>query len=219
MKKLIVSLLIAVFGLTAVSCEKEDALPQMQPEAARMKSICELAVMECYYHNVAKFQEEDAEGFLWWQKDKRFWIEYSGVVRLGIDASLVNIQVNENQVVIEIPEARVMDCKVDSASLNEDSYIVDVDSAKISAEDEVRAFNEAQHQLEQNAANDRALLAEAQQRTQSLLEDYVHNIGNIIGVDYSIQWVYLESDDANPVESSLEELPSENSEEDNSSSS
>lgn len=57
--------------------------PDMEPEVSRMKAICELAVMDCYYHNVAKFKEEDAEGFLFWQKDKQFWIEYSGVVTLG----------------------------------------------------------------------------------------------------------------------------------------
>ncbi len=147
--------------------------------------------MECYYHNVAKYKEENAEGVLWWKKDKVFWIEYSGVVKIGIDASLVNIVIDADSVSITLPEATVLSCRVDSSSLNQDSYIVAKDSAAITAEDEVYSFSEAQKQLEDCAANDRALLAEAQQRAQELLEDYITNIGNAVGKEYTIHWVYL----------------------------
>ena len=145
----------------------------------------------CYYHNVAKYKEENAEGVLWWKKDKVFWIEYSGVVKIGIDASLVNIVIDADSVSITLPEATVLSCRVDSSSLNQDSYIVAKDSAAITAEDEVYSFSEAQKQLEDCAANDRALLAEAQQRAQELLEDYITNIGNAVGKEYTIHWVYL----------------------------
>ena len=48
-----------------------------------MKAICELATMKCYYHTVAKYKEENAEQFLWMSKDKKFWVEYSGIVPPG----------------------------------------------------------------------------------------------------------------------------------------
>lgn len=194
MKKIMLLFLTAAILLTGTACGQQAQSVDMKPEVSQMKSICELAVMECYYHNVAKYKEEDAEGILWWQKDKHFWIEYSGVVTLGIDASLVSMEVDNNQVTITIPEATVLNCKVDSNSLNEDSYIVDMNSADINAEDEVKAFEEAQLQLEKNASSDRALLADALQRAQSLLEDYVTNIGNAIGKEYVIKWVYLDSE-------------------------
>ena len=115
-------------------------------------------------------------------------------MKLGIDASLVSVEVSETQITITLPEAKVLGCKIDSASLTKDSYIIDKNSAAISAEDEVKAFEEAQRQLEENASSDRALLSGAQQRAQALLEDYVTNIGNAVGKEYSIQWIYLDAD-------------------------
>lgn len=218
MKKVFVLFLTVMMLVMGTACEKqqpEEEPINIEPKLAQMKSICELSVMDCYYHNVAKYKEEDAEGMLWWKKDKHFWIEYSGIVRLGVDASLVNMEVNGTQVTITIPEAKVLGCKVDSASLSKDSYIVDKNSAEISAEDEVKAFSDAQGQLEENAANNKALLADAQQRAKSLLEDYVTNIGTVMGKEYSIKWVDVDTN-GNPVKSPFS---SQSSQEDSTSSS
>lgn len=197
MKKVLVLFLVIALMFSLVACGKteEEAPTNMEPQVSQMKAICELAVMECYYHNVAKFFQEDAEkGFLGiGSKDKHFWIEYSGVVRLGVDVSLVNIEVTDTQITITIPEAKVLGCKVDSASLTADSFIVDKDSAEVTAEDEIKAFEEAQAQLQETATNDKALLASAQQRAMALLEDYVLNIGNAVGKQYSIKWIYIDS--------------------------
>ena len=197
MKKVLVLFLVIALMFSLVACGKteKEAPTNMEPQVSQMKAICELAVMECYYHNVAKFFQEDAEkGFLGiGSKDKHFWIEYSGVVRLGVDVSLVNIEVTDTQITITIPEAKVLGCKVDSASLTADSFIVDKDSAEVTAEDEIKAFEEAQAQLQETATNDKALLASAQQRAMALLEDYVLNIGNAVGKQYSIKWIYIDS--------------------------
>ena len=195
MKKNIVLILTLCINILCVSCgkEKKEAI-NTEPQVSQMKSICELAVMECYYHNVAKYTEEDASGILWWKKDKHFWIEYSGIVKLGVDVSLVNIEVNDTQITITLPNAKVLGCKVDSSSLTKESYIVDKGSADIKAEDEIFAFEKAQSKLEETASNDKVLLAEAQQRAQVLLEGYVRNIGDVVGKEYTIKWNYIEKD-------------------------
>lgn len=193
MKKLRLTLICSMVLLSLTACGKAKInSASMEPKTSQMKAICELAVMDCYYHNVAKFTEEDAEGFLLWKKDKNFWIEYSGVVTLGIDASLVKVEVNGSEVSITIPSASVLNCTVDSSSLTEDSFIVAKNSAKIQAEDEVYAFEAAQTYLEQTAAGDTALLANAQQRAQELLEEYITNIGKAVGQEYTIKWIYLD---------------------------
>ena len=176
------------------ACQKKEQLPKVEPQISQMRSICELAVMECYYHNVAKYQEEDAAGFLLWKKDKHFWIEYSGVVELGIDASRLSMEVSGDEVTITIPAAKVLSCTVDSTSLTADSFIVDKRSANIDAEDEQAAFAEAQHNMEMSAASNRVLLGNAQQRVQVLLQSYVENIGQAIGKEYTIRWNFLEED-------------------------
>ena len=42
--------------------------------------------------------------------------------------------------------------------------------------------------MEKTAANDIVLLAQAQQRVQSMLEDYVKNMGTMLGKEYTITW-------------------------------
>jgi hypothetical protein len=196
MKKIFTLLLIAsmLFSITACGNSNKKAI-DMEPKVSQMKAICELAVMDCYYHNVAKYFEKDANpGFLGiGKKDKHFWIEYSGVVKLGVDVSLVKIEVTGEVINITIPEAKVLGCKVDSATLTKDSFIVDSKSEAVTAEDEVQAFANAQKQLEETAANDTTLLANAQQQAMDLLEDYVSNIGNAMGKEYTINWIYLEN--------------------------
>lgn len=132
------------------------------------------------------------------EKDKHFWIEYSGIVKFGIDVSLVNIEVNESQITITLPEAEVQSCMMDSSSLTKNSYIVDKNSAAINAEDETFALAEAQKKLEEIASNDKSLLAEAQQRAQTLLKDYVTNLGSTAGKTYTIKWIYVDTN-GNPV--------------------
>ena len=178
MKKYLRGFFIIIICFFCAACAKQSK--SIEPKAAQMRSICELATMECYYHNVAKYKEENASGMLWWQKDRHFWMEYAGVVTIGIDASLLNIEVKGEDVTITIPPAKVLGCKVDETTLTKDSFIVAKDSAKV----------EAKHQSE--AKSNLALLATAQQRVQKLLEDYVVNIGNSVGKTYKIKWIYLE---------------------------
>lgn len=190
-KKIVSMVLAAVMCLTCISCGQKEQKMVEEPKVSQVKAICELAVMDCYYHNVAKYFEEDASGIWLWKKDKKFWIEYSGVVRIGIDASQVQMEVKDKQVEITMPKAKVMNCTVDAATLNTDSFIVASDSAKVEAEDQTKAFREAQKNMEEEASGDSALLAAAQQRAQNLLEEYVKNVGSVTGTEYTITWKYI----------------------------
>ena len=190
-KKIVSMVLVAVMCMTCISCGQKEQKMVEEPKVSQVKAICELAVMDCYYHNVAKYFEEDASGIWLWKKDKKFWIEYSGVVRIGIDASQVQMEVKDKQVEITMPKARVMNCTVDAATLNTDSFIVASDSAKVEAEDQTKAFREAQKNMEEEASGDSALLAAAQQRAQNLLEEYVKNVGSVTGTEYTITWKYI----------------------------
>lgn len=197
MKKIVTLLLAVIMTLTCVACvpqEKQESI-NVEPKIAQIKTICELAVMECYYHDVAKYFEEEAvKGFLGLgKKDKHFWIEYSGIVTLGIDTSLVSLEVSDTKITITIPEAKVLSCKVDSASLSSQSFIVDKNSAAIEAADEVKAFEEAQSRLEETASADQALLGSAQQRAQALIAEYIMNIGEAVSKQYTIQWISVDA--------------------------
>ena len=205
MKRIIAILLMLASLLSLCACGDASAPPATEePQITQMRTICELATMDCYYHNVAKYYEKDAEkGFLGiGKKDKKFWVEYSGEVTIGLDATLVALQVSGDQVTITIPPAKVLGAKVYSDSLTTDSYIIDKDSADITAEDQTRVFENAQADMLAQASNDRLLLFNAQQRAQMLLEDYVTNIGNAIGVTYQINWIYLD-ENGKPIDSAV----------------
>lgn len=188
-KKLTSILLATMVSISLTSCGNKAV---EHPDLGQMRAICNLAVMDCYYHNVAKFFEEDASGILFWKKDKNFWLEYDGVVTLGIDASKISMKVKGENITVTLPPAEVQECKVDSDSLTVDSYIIYDNSAKINADDEVLAIKKAQAELEETAKGDTGLLLQAQQQAQALIEDYIVNIGKVTGVTYNIEWEYLD---------------------------
>lgn len=69
-----------------------------------------------------------------------------------------------------------MYCKVDSTSLDENAYIVDKDSATITAEDSKAILTQAQQDLQAEATDYKPLLTLAQQQAQQLMEDYVKTL-------------------------------------------
>lgn len=189
MKKIILTfMIITMICLTCVSCKKEEK-KEVKPHITQMKSICELATMECYYHNVAKYEKEDVEGILLWKKDKKFWMEYSGTVTVGIDASKLSIEVKDGMVRITIPEAEVLANEVNEEEFNEDSMVVEDGSAKVKAEDQTAALKKAQKNMVKEAKSDKVLLANARERAKTLLEEYVNNIGTAVGKNYTIEWI------------------------------
>lgn len=197
MKKIICFMLILATLFSVTACSKLVALKESAPQVAQMRSICELATMQCYFHNVAKYSEDDLPRFLFFGSSyRKFWVEYSGIVTIGLDASLVTMKIDGDTITITIPPAKVTGCKVDESTLTKDSFIVAQGSADVKAEHQTEAFKEAQAQMREAAENDTILLANAQQRAQKLLEDYVNNIGNSLGKTYKIEWVYVE-DSAN----------------------
>lgn len=178
---------------TACGKAEEPALPVPQEE--QMKAICQLAVLECDYHNLAKFEQKDASKFLWMIKDKRFWVEYSATAVLGIDADQVSMELQGDVVSITLPRAQVLDCKVNGDSLSKDSYIVDKDSAPVTAEDEVYAFQEAQDGLQKTVEADNNMMNLAQTRVEDLLRNYVNSLAKATGTEYQVEFHYIEEDE------------------------
>ena len=178
---------------TACGKAEEPALPLPQEE--QVKTICQLAVLECDYHNLAKFEQKDASKFLWMIKDKRFWVEYSATAVLGIDADQVSMELQGDVVNITLPKAQVLHCKVNGDSLSPDSYIVDKASAPVTAEDEVYAFQEAQDGLQKTVEADGDMLNLAQTRVEDLLRNYVNSLAKATGTEYQVEFHYIEEDE------------------------
>ena len=188
---------LAVFGLVVCmlfsACGKKEEAPEEDLSLTQMKSICELATLKCYYHNVAKITKE--KDVLWWDTTAELWIEYSGIVKLGVDITNLDMQVDQNQVTITMPKAKVLSCQVDQTSLDKDSYYTNregLGAEKINADDQTEAIKTAQENMLENVESDDSLLQQVEQRAQELLEQYVKNVGNAMGKTYEVSFVIAE---------------------------
>ena len=192
--------MILVVALSCVMCFCGCGKEKQTVDFSGIKSICELATLKCYYHNVAKLTKE--KEVLWWDTSAELWIEYSGIVKLGVDIANLDMQVDGDQVTITMPKAEVLSCQVDQTSLNEDSYYTTregLGAEKINADDQTEAIKTAQENMLENVQSDESLLQQAQQRAQELLEQYVKNVGDAMGKTYEVSFVIADEAGTNTV--------------------
>jgi len=164
-----------------------------EPDLSQIRSICELSTLECYYHNVAKSTKTKGSGLSHLgEKERTFWIEYTGVAKIGIDMSKVKMTVDGTNVTITIPNAKLINYKVESIS--KDNYIYSADSwfnrNPISGEEQTKAVDEAQEEMRSSVESNTSLLVRAQERAKVLIENYITRLGEATGVTYHIEWEY-----------------------------
>ena len=199
MRKILICALAMSLLFTMVGCgakpEDKEKKPEQTIEISEMREIAELATVDCYFHNVAKSDRElNPEWYEFWEKkNMRFWVEYEGIVTIGIDVSKLRVEVSDDNVVtITLPEAVVLDAIVNENSLTGDSFYFDPKAKKPSPEEQTEAFRQAQNEMKETAEKNQALLANARANAKELLKNYVKSIGDAVGVEYTIVWKYPE---------------------------
>jgi hypothetical protein len=202
-KKILLAMIVAMMGLLC-ACKAvgdSDEANAVKPEEEQIRAICELSTLECYYHNVAKSIKTKGTGITsWGEKDREFWIEYTGVAKIGIDMSKVKmIMDDENHITIYLPEAEVTSVTVKGETLDYISSADGWNKNEITAEDETDAIDKAQQEMEETVKANSALLQSARDRAQKLIENYINQLGKAVGATYEIEWSY--DDASNMVES------------------
>ena len=162
------------------------------PQIDKIKMICELATLECRYHNVAKSVKEAGTGLSHFgEKERIFWIEYTGIAEISFKIEDLKMRQDGTNITITLPEPQVS-CRVDSDSWTRDSYVISDDQwiqkNPITADDQVQAVNEAQTVMEENIRNNSSLLNTAKLQAKELIENYIAQIGEATGVTYTISW-------------------------------
>ena len=211
MRKLLIVLMIimsfSLFGCSHLSSNTsegkqadvtQDEITELQsdnqqieePDLSQIRSICKLATLECYYHNVAKSVKEAGNGLTHLgEKDRKFWTEYNGVIKIGVDMSKGTINVEGTDVTVYMPEAEIISMKLDSESIG--SAIMDADGLNgndISGDDVTGAVNDAQNQIREKIENDSSLLVGAQDRAEKLIENYIDKLGEVSGVEFKVHF-------------------------------
>ena len=192
--------LIAIICLLIIPTGNREPKTINLSEYSSVTTICELATLRSFYHNVAMYEKEP-DGFvndvLLWPFGgytkvgyKQFWLEYSGIVETGIDASKIKINGPDANGLVEVyvPEAKVFSVYADEASLtkplSENGWFT-----TISGKEKTEAFATAQAAMRQEAENDQSLLRRSRENAKLLLERYIVNTGKQMGADYTVKWI------------------------------
>ena len=197
-KKIKYMMLIVISMALLTGCEKKD-MNKSQPELSQMRTICNLATLETYYHNVAKITDKPVDpglSGLFQRKDRTMWIEYTGIARIGIDMSKVNMKMDGNKVTISLPDAEILSIEVDH-DIDKSSYYYSEDNAlffknEFTAKDQTTAIADGQKKMRETIENNSQLLMQAQERAKNLIEKYIVELGNISDQKYDIEWIDLE---------------------------
>lgn len=175
-------LALGIFGLSGCSAQEEKSA-----DFSGVQSVAELATLKCYYHNVAKAEEEG--NFLNWGY-KKVWTEYDGIVEVGVDVSQVTIGEpdSDGKVQVHVPDAQVLDVNVDKDSIT--APLVDAGFlTNVTTEEKTAAFAQAQKTMEEAAMQNSAILSQSRERAKQVIEGYVKNVGAEMGKDYTVEWV------------------------------
>lgn len=191
MKRKKIFCLLVISMLCIGGCGDKNQKKEEEADFSAISSVCELATLKCYYHNVAKSETEASGLFKWLGKGyKKIWTEYSGIVELGIDVSEVSVEnpTADGVVKVTIPDAEILSVDLDEDSMSEP--LTDTGfMTKITKEEETEALAEAQNHMEETAKENGNLLNQAKERAKSLIEGYVKNVGEQIGKKYTVEWV------------------------------
>ena len=191
MKRKKIVCLLVISMLCIGGCGDKNQKKEEEADFSAISSVCELATLKCYYHNVAKSETEASGLFKWLGKGyKKIWTEYSGIVELGIDVSKVSVEkpTADGVVKVTIPNAEILSVDLDEDSMGEP--LTDTGfMTEITKEEETEALAEAQNHMEETANENGNLLNQAKERAKSLIEGYVKNVGEQIGKEYTVEWV------------------------------
>ncbi len=180
-------LLVGTVVLYLTGCGKETQIADF----SGVTSVCELATLKCYYHNVAKAETEASGIFAKWLKTgyKKIWTEYSGIIEYGIDISQVTVsEPDKNGVVtVTMPDAQVLNVDVDEDSLG--TPLTDTGFlTSVTTEEKTTTLAGAQEAMEQQAKENTEMLSQAKARAKTLIEEYIKNVGESIGEEYTVEW-------------------------------
>lgn len=175
-------------GIFIIGYEKPEKDSKRKADFSGITKICELATLRCFYHNTTELRQ-DATG-LFNYGYKKLWMEYTGIIEVGIDADQVKVEKpDENNVVkVSVPEAKILNVTADTASMSQPITDTGI-FTKITTEDQDEAFSQAQEDMEQEAKENQSILARGQDNAKKLIEEYIVNVGRQIGETYTVEWV------------------------------
>ena len=194
MKKIIIVMTLIITALCLTGCGKGN-IKDLSENIKKMELTGNLVTYKAYYHNVVEYEKEKGSGITHlFEKDRKMFIEYTGTIKLGINLTDVKIDVNDDEINVFVPMAKVIgEPNVDKNNFKEENFIESkegLNKNKITADDSAEVFNKAQKSIKENASKDKELLSLAQKRARVILEESINEFSQIDEKKYTINWEY-----------------------------
>ncbi len=194
MKKIIIVMTLIITALCLTGCGKGN-IKDLSENIKKMELTGNLVTYKAYYHNVVEYEKEKGSGITHlFEKDRKMFIEYTGTIKLGINLTDVKIDVNDDEINVFVPMAKVIgEPNVDKNNFKEENFIESkegINKNKITADDSAEVFNKAQKSIKENASKDKELLSLAQKRARVILEESINEFSQIDEKKYTINWEY-----------------------------
>lgn len=192
MKRKNIVILIVLLLLVIAGCGKKNA--DVKPSLSQVRNISDLATVKAYYHNVAKVEKKKGQGLTHlFEVDRKYWIEYTGVVKIGIKMSSITIDEKDNVVTINMPRAEILShhCENyndDSIYKNEDGF----NENKIEDSEVNEAIKKADEEMLEKVKSNQSLFNRAEDGAEKLIQNYIEQVGKISGKKYEVKFVYGE---------------------------
>lgn len=156
-----------------------------------IEMISELTTIECRYHNVAV---RDNEGNLLGVGKQYVWFEYDVIVSVGIDVNEVQIQkpTTDGVVKIYLPPAKILDAQPDKSTISKPVCELGA-FTKLTADEELQIINEGTQKLKDDAKT-QEIIYQAHNSAKDTIEQYVVNMGKLIGEEYIVEWLESPND-------------------------
>lgn len=188
MKKRILVLGLVICILLCACGKKQDKKEKISTE--KLGNICELATVECYYHNVAKGDKSSPNGIShWFEKKRNFWVEYDVTIKIGIDCNRIEQHFDEDGVlVITIPRAEILG-EPELQPLDKNTMYFDKNSLNpndISATDQQEYIKISLEEMTENIEEETECFVEAEDRAKELISNYINCIND--GLENPIEY-------------------------------
>ena len=178
-----------VFFWPRSDSDPDETAAESQISGASITRICELATLDCYYHNVTEWKYSGNA----LDPSKKIWMEYEGFVRVGIQGDQVKVSAPDKDgvVTVTMPPARIL-----QKDLDEDT-IFEIDSgyrylgfvpiyAEVTADNRRDALAKAQSEMEAAASRNNKVLIEAQERAKMIIRKNIVALGEMSGKHYTV---------------------------------
>lgn len=162
------------------------------PDFSDVQSISQLATLKCYYHNVAHAETEQQDNPLGWvfhSGYKKVWLEYDGIVTVGVDASQITISQPDanNVVMVHVPDATIQSVQIDYDSLGDP--ITDTGMfTNVTDDEKTQMLVGAQNDMRDTAEQNSSLKQQGTDRAKDLIREWVENTGSQVGQTYTVRF-------------------------------